>query len=69
MAERAFRACLTALEIQTMAKQLAAELLGRDGVIFSYGIGLNSGRVISGEIGSGTASYTPSVNRSAWLGG
>jgi class 3 adenylate cyclase len=58
LADHAFRACLTALDIQTMTGRLAAELVRRDGVILQLRIGLNSGQVIAGEIGSSTASYT-----------
>ncbi len=55
--DHAFRACLAALAIQEDAKQLADEVLRRDGVSLSLRVGLNSGRVIVGEIGSGALGY------------
>ena len=48
-----FRACLAALDLQTQAKQLAVDVKGRDGVDLQLRVGLNSGEVIAGEIGSG----------------
>jgi adenylate cyclase len=56
--DHAFRACLAALEIQTQTAKLATEIRRRDGIELQLRIGLNSGQVIVGEIGSGTASYT-----------
>lgn len=56
--DHAFRACLAALEIQQKMDSLGAEVSDRDGVTLELRIGLNSGRVIAGEIGSSTASYT-----------
>ena len=56
--DHAFRACLAALEIQAQTAKLADEIKGRDGIELQLRIGLNSGQVIVGEIGSGTASYT-----------
>ena len=53
--DHALRACIAALEIQTAAKELAAELLRRDGIELQIRLGLNSGEVIAGEIG---AAYT-----------
>ncbi len=54
----ALRACLAALDLQIEIRPLAAEVNDRDGVDLRLRIGLNSGRVIAGEIGSGTAGYT-----------
>ena len=51
--DHAFRACLAALAIQQEANGLAAEVARRDGVALRVRVGLNSGRVIAGEIGSG----------------
>ena len=56
--DHAFRACLAALDIQEQIAQLAEEVLRRDGVVLQLRIGLNSGRVIAGEIGSGPTGYT-----------
>ena len=55
--DHAFRACLAALAIQEEANGLAAEVAGRDGVALQLRVGLNSGRVIAGEIGSGSLGY------------
>jgi len=56
--DHAVRACLAALGIQQEAKRLAAEVQDRDGVELQLRIGLNSGQVIAGEIGSGPFGYT-----------
>ncbi|MCW2689578.1 MAG: cyaB 1 [Mycobacterium sp.] len=56
--DHALRACLAALDIQRDAQHLAAEVDRRDGVVLQLRIGLNSGQVITGEIGSGAAAYT-----------
>ena len=55
--DHAFRACLAALAIQEETKQLAADVQRRDGVALQVRVGLNSGRVIAGEIGSGSLGY------------
>ena len=55
--DHAFRACLAALAIQEEASRLAAEVQDRDGVTLQLRVGLNSGRVIAGEIGSGSLGY------------
>jgi len=55
--DHAFRACLAAVDIQQEASQLAAEVQRHDGVDLQLRIGLDSGRVIAGEIGSGTLGY------------
>ena len=56
--DHAFRACLAALAIQEEAKRLAVEVQNHDGVALRLRVGLNSGRVIAGEIGSGALGYT-----------
>src|ERR1700753_78118 len=56
--EHAFRACLAALGIQEEAKRLAVDVQERDGVDLQLRLGLNSGEVIAGEIGSGSFGYT-----------
>jgi adenylate cyclase len=55
--DHAFRACLAALAIQEEANRLAGEVARRDGVALRVRVGLNSGRVIAGEIGSGALGY------------
>jgi class 3 adenylate cyclase len=55
--DHAFRACLAALAIQEEAGRLAVEVARRDGVELRVRVGLNSGRVIAGEIGSGALGY------------
>ena len=55
--DHAFRACLAALAIQEETTRLAAEVQRRDGVALRMRVGLNSGRVIAGEIGSGSLGY------------
>ncbi len=59
--DHAFRGCLAALAIQEEANRLAAEVQQRDGVALRLRVGLNSGRVIAGEIGSGYAATGESV--------
>ncbi|WP_105344056.1 AAA family ATPase [Mycobacterium sp. ITM-2016-00318] len=55
--DHAFRACLAALALQDTAKAMADAVLRRDGVSLQLRVGLNSGRVIVGEIGSGALGY------------
>jgi class 3 adenylate cyclase len=55
--DHAFRGCLAAVAIQEEAGRLAAEVQRRDGVELRVRVGLNSGRVIAGEIGSGLLGY------------
>ena len=52
--DHALRACLAALGIQQEAKGLADEIERHDGGDLRLRIGLNSGRVIAGGIGSGS---------------
>ena len=56
--DHAVRACLAALGLQEEAKPLAEEVQDRDGVGLQLRVGLNSGQVIAGEIGSGSFGYT-----------
>jgi class 3 adenylate cyclase len=56
--DHAVRACLSALGIQEEAARLAAEVRDRDGIDLQLRVGLNSGQVIAGEIGSGSFGYT-----------
>ncbi|WP_029113366.1 adenylate/guanylate cyclase domain-containing protein [Mycobacterium sp. URHB0044] len=55
--DHAFRACLAALAIQQETDRLAAQVANRDGVDLRVRVGLNSGRVIAGDIGSGSLGY------------
>ena len=55
--DHAIRACLAAVGVQEEAKRLAVEVRDRDGVDLQVRVGLNSGRVIAGEIGSGSLGY------------
>ena len=56
--DHAIRACLAALAIQEETNRLAAEVRRRDGVDLRLRVGLNSGRVVAGEIGPGISGYT-----------
>src|ERR1700759_629323 len=56
--DHAIRACLAALGIQGEAARLAAEVKDRDGIELQLRVGLNSGQVIAGEIGSTSLGYT-----------
>ena len=56
--DHAVRACIAALGVQEEAKRLAVEVHDRDGVDLQLRVGLNSGQVIAGEIGSGPFGYT-----------
>ena len=56
--DHALRACRAALGIQEEATRLAADVQRRDGVDLPLRVGLNSGQVIAGEIGSGPFGYT-----------
>ena len=56
--DHAVRACLAGLGVQEQAKRLAFDVQERDGVDLQLRVGLNSGQVIAGEIGSGPFGYT-----------
>ena len=56
--DHAVRACMAALGVQEEAKRLAVEVQDRDVVDLRLRVGLNSGQVIAGEIGSGPFGYT-----------
>jgi class 3 adenylate cyclase len=56
--DHALRACLAALGIQDEVKGLAVEVARRDDLDLRLRVGLNSGQVIAGEIGSGATGYT-----------
>src|ERR1700742_4301115 len=61
--DHAVRACLAALGVQEEAKRLAVEVLERDGVDLQLRVGLNSGEVIAGEVGSTSLGYTAIGNQ------
>jgi class 3 adenylate cyclase len=56
--DHALRGCLAALGIQDEAKRLADEVGQHDEVDLNLRVGLNSGQVIAGEIGSSGLAYT-----------
>src|SRR6201987_4619739 len=56
--DHAIRACLAALGVQEEAKRLGVDVRDRDGLELQLRVGLNSGEVIAGEIGSGPFGYT-----------
>jgi adenylate cyclase len=56
--DHAFRGCLAALDLQEQARSLAGELRQRDDIQLELRVGLNSGEVIAGEMGSSPGSYT-----------
>ena len=55
--DHAIRACLAALDIQVEAGHLAAEMQRRDNISLRLRVGLNSGRVVAGEMGFGVTGY------------
>jgi class 3 adenylate cyclase len=55
--DHAVRACLAALGVQEQAKRLAIEVGERDGVELRLRVGLNSGEVTAGGLGSGQFGY------------
>ncbi len=58
MEDHALRACMAALGLQEATQRLAVDVRERDGVDLRLRVGLNSGKVIAGEIGSGALGYT-----------
>jgi adenylate cyclase len=56
--DHALRAAISAMEIQSAAQKFADEVFRRDGVRLQVRVGLNSGKVIAGSIGSGPGRYT-----------
>jgi adenylate cyclase len=56
--DHAIRACLAALGVQEEARRLAVDIHDRDGFDLWVRVGLTSGQVIAGEIGSGPFRYT-----------
>jgi adenylate cyclase len=56
--DHALRACLAALGIQEEAKRVASDVQRRNALALQLRIGLNSGAVIAGEIGTGALGYT-----------
>jgi adenylate cyclase len=56
--DHAVRACLAALDMQQETQLLAREVQSRDGIDLRLRVGLNSGEVIAGEVGSTALGYT-----------
>ncbi|WP_369802913.1 adenylate/guanylate cyclase domain-containing protein [Mycobacterium sp. EPa45] len=56
--DHALRACRAALEVGSSVSDLADEVRQRDGVDLRLRIGLNSGQVIAGEVGTVATGYT-----------
>jgi class 3 adenylate cyclase len=56
--DHAIRACLAALGIQEESARLTDEVKDRDGIDLRLRVGLNSGQVIAGEVGSTSLGYT-----------
>jgi class 3 adenylate cyclase len=56
--DHAIRACLAALGIQEETAGLAVDIRDRDGIDLQVRVGLNSGQVIAGEVGSSAFGYT-----------
>ncbi|WP_245233957.1 adenylate/guanylate cyclase domain-containing protein [Mycobacterium sp. PS03-16] len=56
--DHALRACIAASEIQSVTQRFAADVRRRDGISLELRIGVNSGEVIAGHIGSGPGRYT-----------
>src|SRR6201997_5447901 len=56
--DHAVRGCLAALGIQEENVRLAAEVKDHDGIDLQLRVGLNSGQVIAGEIGSRSLGYS-----------
>ncbi len=55
--DHAFRACMAALDIQRDAARMSEEVAHRDAVTLQLRVGLDSGPVIAGAIGSGSLRY------------
>jgi adenylate cyclase len=56
--DHALRGCLAAVGIQYEVQRLAVEVQRRDHIALRLRVGLNSGRVVAGEIGSAAIGYT-----------
>ena len=68
--DHAFRACLAALDIQNETYNARRRRCsGPTGSTLQLRVGLNSGQVIVGEIGSGTRVTPPSASKSGWRSG
>ncbi|MDV7174347.1 adenylate/guanylate cyclase domain-containing protein [Gordonia amicalis] len=56
--DHAFRGCQAALEIQESARRLAEDVRVHDGVDLALRVGVNSGEVIAGAVGSASLGYS-----------
>src|SRR5258708_12973653 len=57
--DHAFRACLSALDVQRATEIVAFEVNRRDGIEFRLRLGLTSGQAIAAEVGSTPLAHTP----------
>ena len=64
--DHAMRACLAALGIQEDVKQLGVDVRELDCVDLQVCVGLNSGQVVAGDIGSGPFAYT-AIGEDVWM--
>ncbi|WP_310649867.1 adenylate/guanylate cyclase domain-containing protein [Gordonia amicalis] len=64
--DHAFRGCQAALEIQESARRLAEDVRVHDGVDLALRVGVNSGEVIAGAVGSASLGTAQLVGRSEW---
>jgi len=67
--DHAIRACLAALDLQREIQRLADEVQRRDGIDLQMRVGLNSGQVVAGEMGSGVPGSPRSESRLDWRSG
>ena len=56
--DHALRACVAALGVLEEAQRVAVDVDRRDGVSLQVRVGLNSGQVVAGGVGSGAPGYT-----------
>ncbi|OBI47060.1 adenylate/guanylate cyclase domain-containing protein [Mycobacterium sp. E796] len=56
--DHALCSCLAALDIQDAVQELAGQVQSRDGIHLQLRVGLNSGEVIAGDVGSNPWNYT-----------
>ncbi|MCP9274019.1 adenylate/guanylate cyclase domain-containing protein [Mycolicibacterium arenosum] len=64
--DHALRGCLAALAIQDESRRLAADVARRDHIELRLRVGLDSGLVIAGELGSGVLGYAATGRHVGW---